>query len=397
MNALRSSLTLKVLLSSAFLLLACERRPYPVVAQLNTLDPEGAMYSTPRKDLPTVSLGPPTLRVLIAGDFHEGSFQRAAVLRAMARDERERPFDLALILGDAVDECGPNTTIPGARACRFSSDGNTIEPGFTAPFDPEIAKTLDNPLGEMLAAGGGPIPPVYVILGNHDVATGDGCSEPGLGPADLSRLRACLEVAHRTPTWRMPARHYFLDFGPARFIALDSNLLDQDYGGFKFEDELAFMREAATVCSDRPCFILTHHPPASVGPKNRVHSPRYYERIAALEKAANGRIAAWLSGHHHDEEHLRTPSGKDAFVSGSVSTSRDLPVEAVAPEGSSVLFFSSRWGFATLEFGSSPSPWWAVRFEDTDGTPLHCCVSQGGPCEPVACSLPQKTWAQSSP
>jgi len=328
---------------------------------------------------------PPVLRALVFADFGDTTCQQAAVARGMAAAHARAPFDLALSAGDNLYECGPDPRLPGAAACAFAADANAAQPGYTPPEDPRFGKLFEGPLSQLLRAGQ-PIP-VYLALGNHDQNSDSRCQEGDLEPVRLGRTRACLEVAHRGPHWRMPGRHYVVDEGPGRFVVLDSNLLIRDYGGFTLDDEVAFLHEATKGCERRPCFVVAHHPPASAGGKGDgdvyAGPDRFAERVRRLQEAASAPIAAWFAGHDHDLQHLRSPAGYDVFVSGNGSRWRDEKFERVRPPDAELFFASTAWGFAVLEI--SPGGW-SVRFEDDAGAPLHCCTATfPGSCRPAAC------------
>lgn len=321
---------------------------------------------------------PPAVRALVFGDFGDDTCQQAAVARGMAGAHARAPFDLALSVGDNVYECGPDVALPGAAACAFEPDGNTLKPGFTPPADERFAKMFERPLS-FLVRGTEPVP-VWLTLGNHDVNVTEGCREGGLDARQIGRTRACLEVAHRAPHWRMPARHYVVDEGPARFIVIDSNLLVGDYGGFSFDAQVAFFAEAVEGCRDRPCFVVAHHPPASAG---RHQFGLLVERLRRLQVVADGHLAGWFAGHDHDLQHLRAAGGYDVFVSGNGSRWRDEKFLSAQPPAAQLFFASTAWGFATLEVSATH---WSVRFESDEGEALHCCQAAfPGTCQPVAC------------
>jgi len=323
---------------------------------------------------------PPALRALVFGDFGDDTCQQAAVARGMAAAHSRAPYDLAFSVGDNIYECGPDVTLPGAAACAFEPDGNTPRPGYVPPADGRFERMFERPLS-FLVRGGEPVP-VWLALGNHDVNVTEGCREGGLDAEQIGRVRACLEVAHRGPHWRMPARHYVVDEGPARFIVLDSNILVGDYGNFGFDAEVAFFAEASQGCRDRPCFAVAHHPPASAG-RHGAEGSMQVQRLRRLQEAAGGRIAAWFAGHDHDLQHLRAAAGYDVFVSGNGSRWRDERFPGPSPPAAQLFFASTAWGFATLEVSATH---WAVRFESEKGEALHCCqASFPGTCQPVAC------------
>ena len=208
--------------------------------------------------------------------------------------------------------------LPGAERCAFGPDQNQVAAGYVPPADPSFEKLFEKPLAGVLRDGK-PVP-VLLTLGNHDVAALGTCASGGEARV-IARRRACLEVAHRSPRWSMPGRHWVEDRGPVRFIGIDSNLLKRDYGGFSFDDEVAFVAEAARPCKERLCFIVSHHPSFSAGEHRADATPEYLARVKRIEEAA-GPIAGWLSGHEHQLEHLRAPSGYDVLISGNGSRGR---------------------------------------------------------------------------
>jgi len=342
--------------------------------------PSRTVAAPPAAEAPARPPGEPPLRVLLFADFGYATCQQDRVAEAMARATLEAPYDLALAAGDNLYLCGPDAT--RGAACAFGPDQATVDPSWQAPDDPVFRVLHEDALAGLRRRGGGQLP-VHLALGNHDVRADGGCAVPRLSGVETGRRRACLEVAHRSPAWSMPGRHYVLEAGPARFVVLDSNLLVDDYGGFDAGGEAAFAAGALDGCGARPCFVVLHHPPASAGQHGLALRP---ERLAALETAVAGRASAWIGGHDHDLQHLRTAAGADVFVSGNASGGR--PSERfgrVEPSGASLLFASTRWGFATLEVWGSGA--WEVRFEDVGGHALHCCRAAlaAGPCLPAEC------------
>jgi hypothetical protein len=335
----------------------------------------------------------PAQRFLHLADFGDATCQQGQVAAAVENAHRRAQFDAALFPGDLVYECGPDADADGAEACRFASDGNTVEPGLPPDTAAASFRAHEEPLAFLSRP---PAVPVYVSLGNHDVATGGSCAGGGGDPVARARRKACLNVAHASPLWTMPGRHYAVDLGPARFLAVDSNLLVGDYGGFSFEDEVAFVRGAAKGCRadgceaepggcDRPwCFVLAHHPAFTAGVHRSDATPEYLARVARLLEAGGGRLRAWLSGHDHDLQHVRGPDGLDVLVSGNGARGRPSERfrDASAP-GAEVLFGSGAWGFGVLEVSRSG---WRYRFENVHGVALYCCAAAGaGRCEPSRC------------
>jgi hypothetical protein len=327
----------------------------------------------------------PLRRVLHLADYGDDTCQQAAVAGAMLASHRRAPFDMAVSAGDNVYQCGLDPTLPGASACAFAADDNTVSPGYVPPRDPLMARRFERLLSG-LVRDGAPIP-FHPALGNHDVGLPLPCS--GRSDPVTQRTRACLEVAWRTPQWVMPGRHYAVDAGPARLLVIDSNLLMGDYGAFTLDGEVAFLESQAAACAGpgRYCFVVAHHPAASASGHRADFTPEYLARLARLERALasrGGRIAGWLSGHDHDLQHLVTAAGYDVLVSGNTSRGRDAErFEPVVPAAARLLFASTAWGFGRLEVGADG---WSYRFENHRGEAVHCCAASGqGPCQPVAC------------
>jgi 3',5'-cyclic AMP phosphodiesterase CpdA len=326
---------------------------------------------------------PAEVRVLVLGDFGLDTLLQRLVSRAIRAEGRARPFDLAVQLGDNLYYCGPDPTRPAADACRFGPDGATVVAGYRPPDDP-LFRVNEAPLEGLRARGGGPLP-IYLALGNHDVGWGGGCAIPGLGDDESARRRACLEVAHRTPAWIMPGRHYVVDRGPLRLVVVDTNVVVADYGGFTLDDEIAFVRSATAECgAGRFCFLAGHHPPAVVHGygRGRAGPSPYGVRMARLVAAAGERAAGFLAGHVHTLEHVSL-GPLDVFVSGSTAMGGFDRFRWQVPASARPHFVTSAWGYAVLE--ADAAGWW-MRFRDFRGEDLYCCAAErDGPCVPVEC------------
>ena len=131
----------------------------------------------------------------------------------MARRRSRTPSAAARSTSPSTPATTSTTAAPtGARrpraSCAFEADGATVAarvpPRRTTPPSPRSSRT---PLGARSARAG---VPVYLALGNHDVATWARCVPVGDAVA-VSRAKACLEVAHRAAAWKMPARHYVVE------------------------------------------------------------------------------------------------------------------------------------------------------------------------------------------
>jgi hypothetical protein len=334
------------------------------------------------------ALTPPVVRILHVGDFGEDTCQQAAVAAGIADAQRRTPFALALSVGDNLYPCGPDWRSTAAGQCTFAPDGATIAPGYTPPHDPSFREKFEAPLGALSDAG----VPVYLALGNHDVSTWTACMPVGEAPA-VGRAKACLEVAHRSRAWKMPARHYTIDLPEgsptpfARIIVLDSNVVAADYGGFTLADEAVFLEAAAAGCDAIACFVAAHHPAATAGGHASDFTPAFTARMEQLVAAGGGDLRGWLSGHDHDLQHVQTAAGLDVFVSGNGARARpDERFERAAPGSALLRYGTVRWGFAILEVAADAFTW---RVEDERGGARYCCAAartgSWSPCEPVRC------------
>ncbi len=344
-----------------------------------------ADYTVRRGEALTPAAAPPAvpgaLRVLHLADFGDVTSQQASVAAGVVAAHRRAPFALGLLPGDNLYPCGPDAARPGAGTCTFGTDRNTVA---TLPtgVDPQFGRLHDQPLAGLL--DGGAPPRLYLSLGNHDVATWVGCTAPGVEKSEAARRQACAEVAYRSSLWSMPARHYLVDEGPARFIVIDSNLLYADYAGFTLEGELAFVAEAVKGCGDRACFVVGHHPPATAGVHVKDFTPERSARVARFLAALGPSVRGWLAGHDHDLQHARTAGGLDVFVSGNGSSARPTERFERVNDGGTLLFASVLPGHGVLEVHAGG---YAYRLEDTLGAPLYCCAAgPAGPCAPVACA-----------
>jgi hypothetical protein len=259
-----------------------------------------------------------------------------------------------------------------------------VVPG-SPPPDQALFRENEARLEGVRGRGGGPLP-IFLALGNHDVASNGRCTAPGLDEAAAARRRACLEVEHRSPAWTMPGRHYVIDRGPVRLVVVDTNVVVGDYGGFTLDEEVAFVRRATAACGpNRPCFLFGHHPPAAVHgyPVRATAGPSPFQaRMQRLLDAAGGRVRAFFAGHVHTLEHLSL-DGLEVFISGSTAMGGFLPFKARVPARARLHFATTAWGYATLD---ADARGYRVAFFDFTGDPLYCCAADGSaPCRAVDC------------
>ena len=344
----------------------------------------------PRAQAPPAAppLAGPALRVLHLADFGDDTRQQAVVAGAVVEAHRRAPFDLAVFPGDNVYECGPTVDAPGADACRFGADENTVAPGFTPPRDGAFARH-EAPLAPLAGV------PVYLALGNHDVAAAGVCAL-ARAPAGIARQRACLEVAHASPVWRMPGRHYAVERGAARFLVVDSNLLKGDYGGFTLDGEIAFVaaqRPAAARTRARRRRAAARSRGASSSrttrPSPRAGTGRTRRPTTSRGRRGSSRQAAGACAP--GSRATTTICSTSARRTGSTCSSPGTGPAAAPRSGSSGPPSRARSSCSRAFAGGTPS-WTSPPAAGATGSrastaPRSIAASAAGPgrCEPAAC------------
>jgi hypothetical protein len=249
----------------------------------------------------------PSVRVLAFGDFGDGSPRQEHVAESMRRLHGQKPFDLAITLGDNFYPAG----MSGPSDARWQRD-------FARLYEPMHIR-------------------FYPTLGNHDWLLTD-------SPA--------AEVLHsaESGSWRMPAARYTFIAGPIQFFALDTNLVSRA--------QLDWLDRELARSTARWKVVYGHHPIFSYG----VHGdePAVRDNLLPLLR---GRAQLYVCGHDHDLQHL-APDGGVHFVvagGGGVQPRR-------TSGGPRSLFAASRNGFAVIEASRSTL---AVSLVGDDLKTLH--------------------------
>ena len=224
--------------------------------------------------------GPPAavdLRFFAVGDTGTGEPDQFAVGRAIAEKCRTSRCDFGVLLGD-----------------------NFYPDGVTSADDPQWQSKFERPYAELLAAG----QRFFAVLGNHDYADG----------ADLGR--GAHQVAHSRadPRFVLPAPHYTFAEGPARFVALDTQMLLARDEVHAEQERLLTSAAAHSGGTPRPWLIgLGHHPYLSNGTNG--NAPRRLARF--LEDVVCRHADLYLAGHDHNLQVLSAPGcGALLVVSG---------------------------------------------------------------------------------
>jgi len=197
-------------------------------------------------------------RIKVRGTWGHGSMPRAdnaAVLAAevIARLAPPGPARVTPVMARFLERAA--AAMPPATAAILRGLGSddpatstAASAGLQAACDPMYARALNALLRDTIS------PDVINAGVKYNVIPGDavvevdcrilpGTTEPQmrqvlldrLGPDLAARRKACIEVAHRSTAWEMPGRHWVLDQGPARLIAIDTNVVTADYGGFTLD------------------------------------------------------------------------------------------------------------------------------------------------------------------
>lgn len=228
-----------------------------------------------QQDIGRVLPASQTVHLVAFGDYGSGNAHQAAVAQAIARQNSKLPFNLGITLGDNFYRCGVR---------------NVNDPKWKSRWE-----DFYTPLGF----------PFYATLGNHDY--GD---PPIICPGRRGSPDAEVAYTSHSKSWRMPARYYAFKAGPVLFVAIDTE-------GWSAA-QLAWITETLKASANDPeikwRIVYGHHPIYTSG----VHLNE--RRIGALRaqllpvlKAAH--VDAYICGHDHDLEHLRS-DGMEFLICG---------------------------------------------------------------------------------
>ena len=228
------------------------------------------------------------VRVLAFGDFGDGSPREERLAEAMRRLHHDKPFDLALTLGDNFYPVGVS-----------SPDDAHFQRDFARLYEPMHVR-------------------FFPTLGNHDWVLPDS---------------PVAEVMHsaKSKYWQMPAIRYTFVAGPIQFFAIDTNLVTRA--------ELEWLDRELARSTARWKIVYGHHPVYSYGAHG--DEPVVRDNVLPLLR---GRANLYLCGHEHDLQHL-APEGGVHFVIVGGGGAQPRPTKA----GPRSLFAASKNGFAVIE------------------------------------------------
>jgi hypothetical protein len=197
----------------------------------------------------------PLARLAIVGDVGTGKEAEWATARLIAESAQTDPFDGLVLLGDNVYPNG----------------------------DPHrLDATVFDPFAEVLDTGAALLP----VLGNHDVRDGHAEGQvAGLG---------------------MPGRWYSSEIGPALFIGLDSNLVDDP-------EQRRWLEASLAQSSSEFIVVAMHHPAYSAG----FHGSDKSVQESWVPLFEEYDVSLVLAGHDHDYQRSVPLAGVTYVVSGA--------------------------------------------------------------------------------
>lgn len=254
-----------------------------VVAAGLTYRRQIASLLTHRKGAPTETwpVAPftttPDVRIAAVGDVGEGEEEEWRTANAIDMLAQERPYDALLLLGDNVYPSG----------------------------DPDrLDETVFEPFGMVLRDS----TELLAILGNHDVAGGQG----------LEQIR---RLGMPGPWWTVAIRD-------VRIIGLDSNRP-------RDPEQLDFLERTLASATETWKVVAVHEPPYSSGYQGSDLEVR--ETMVPLFRRYGVQLV--LSGHEHDYQRTEVIDGVTYVISGAGGRTRGTGEEPFTAASWSVLSF----------------------------------------------------------
>jgi tartrate-resistant acid phosphatase type 5 len=237
--------------------------------------PAALLGQAPQRDAGRVLPANQSLHVVAFGDYGTGSPEQAAVARAIAQRNSSQRFDLGITMGDNFYFCGVRSVNDPKWKSRWED--------------------FYTPLGF----------PFYAALGNHDYG-----HPPIICPLQKSSPDAEVAYTAHSKSWRMPARYYTFKAGPVLFIAIDTE-------GWSSE-QLAWIKATLAASVNDPDIkwriVYGHHPIYTSGTHlNERRISELRAQLLPVLKAAH--VDAYICGHDHDLEHLRS-DGMEFLICG---------------------------------------------------------------------------------
>jgi hypothetical protein len=200
-----------------------------------------------------------SIRALAFGDFGEGNEPQRRTAAAMVAYHGRHPFDFGITLGD-----------------------NFYPSGISSLADPRWKSQFEDLYGPMGIK-------VYATLGNHDYY-------------DIASPTTEISYSKSSPDWRLESPYYTFVAGPVQFFAIDTVCLSQT--------ELDWLTKELATSRAHWKLVYGHYPIFSATEED----PQLIEKL--LPVLERGGVDAYLSGHHHNLQVLRSDGHLHFWVSG---------------------------------------------------------------------------------
>ncbi|MEZ4451567.1 MAG: metallophosphoesterase [Nannocystaceae bacterium] len=257
---------------------------------------------------PSTTTGDPTtggvdevVRFVVLGDTGEGNEDQYSVAQAIVEICAQKGCDFAVLTGD-----------------------NFYDSGVDGTDDPQWQNKFEMPYEDFTF-------PIYAVLGNHDYGGN------GIG-VDFDTKKSDYQVQYTkvSQLWKMPAKYYSFDLGPAIFFGLDTNQVMTDPINGNSDPQKNWLVNAAAASNATWKIAFGHHPYISNGDHGNAGSYENLEGIPLpfvtgenvkdfMEEAVCGKIDVYVSGHDHNLQWLMPKCGTEFIVSGAGSKAEDLP------------------------------------------------------------------------
>lgn len=249
----------------------------------------------------TTGVEPEVVRFVVLGDTGEGNEDQYTVAQAIVEVCAQKGCDFAVLTGD-----------------------NFYDSGVSGVDDPQWQLKFEMPYEDFTF-------PVYAVLGNHDYGGG------GLGlDFDTDKPDYQVEYSQISELWRMPAKYYTFDLGPAAFFGLDTNQVMTHPLNGNSDGQKNWLITTAAASNQTWKIAFGHHPYLSNGEHGNAGDYEDLENIPIpfvagekvkefVEDAICGKIDFYICGHDHTIQWLQPTCGTEFIVSGAGSKANTLP------------------------------------------------------------------------
>jgi tartrate-resistant acid phosphatase type 5 len=183
---------------------------------------------------------------------------------------------------------------------------------------------------------------IFPLLGDHDY----GCGPKG--------VLAQIDYSKKSKYWPMPSRYYTINSKAYELIVLDTEALAQDAVQRRWLDVLLSKK------IDKWRIVLAHHPIYAYGG----HGDNIYLVENLLPKLCHN-TDAYITGHEHNLQHLRTECGLNLYISGAAGKVRNTF------HGKYTIFAKRTYGFMVLSVNEE---YMEIDFFDDNNSKIYTTV-----------------------